>query len=559
MRAKANHRSAKLFSGITSSARRAVYKSTGYDDEDLKRPLVGIINTWNEVAPGHFHLKQLADAVKAGVWQAGGTPLEFGIFSTCGSACIGTPGAPMRYELPIRDVLAASIEIMTKVHLFDGLVALSSCDNIIPGELMALARLDIPSIVLTGGPMLAGEYEGKAVTISHLDDLVYGKYPAGQASEKEISEIENIVSIGPGACPVMGTANTMQILTEVLGMSLSGSATIPAVFAKRLRIARATGRQVMTLIEQDIKPSDILTQEAFKNAIIVNLAIGGSTNAVLHIPAIARELGIRIPLDWFDELSRKIPCICPVIPNGPFTVIDLHKSGGVPAILKRLERHLNLKNITVSGQKIGEILNHMKESEFGIIRDLENPVFPEGGLAILKGNLAPDGAVCRQSAVKKEMLRHTGSAIVFDCEIDAVKALYNNEIESGAVIVIRYEGVKGAPGMNELIHSSIYLEASGLGETVALVTDGRFSGFCKGPIIGHVSPEAMVGGPIALIQEGDIIEIDIPMRKLEVNIAEEELKERNIVWKPPEIKAKKGWLAAYAALANSADKGAAIN
>jgi dihydroxy-acid dehydratase len=553
------HKSAKLLSGVAGSARRAVYKATGYDDDDLKRPLIGVVNTWNEAAPGHFHLRQLADAVKAGVWQAGGTPFEYGVFATCGAACIGTPGAPMRYELPIRDVLAASIEIMTKVHLFDGLVALSSCDNIIPGELMALARLNIPSIMLTGGPMLAGEYEGKPVTFSHLDDLVYGKYPAGQVSEKEVLEVEDIVCIGPGACPVMGTANTMQILTETLGMSLPGSATVPAVFAERLRIARATGRQIMNLVEQDIKPSQILTKDAFENAIVMDLAIGGSTNAVLHIPAIARELDITIPLERFDELSRRIPCICPVIPSGPNTIIDLHKSGGVPALLKRLERHLNIESMTVSGLKIRDVLSRVVIPDFGIIRSLEDPVFPEGGLAVLKGNLAPDGAICRQSAVKKDMLRHTGHARVFDFEIDAVNAIYNNEIESGAVIVIRYEGVKGGPGMNELIQAAISMEASGLGDTVALVTDGRFSGFCKGPIVGHVSPEAMVGGLIGLVRDGDIVEIDIPARRLELKISEGDLRERKAAWKPIEPKAKKGWLAAYGALAKSADKGAAMN
>ena len=464
----------------------------------------------------------------------------------------------MRYELPIRDILAASIEIMTKVHLFDGLVVLSSCDNIIPGELMALARLDLPSIVVTGGPMLAGVYEGKPVTLSYLDDLVYGKYPAGLVSKKEVLEVENIVCTGPGACPVMGTANTMQILTEALGMALPGSATVPAVFADRLRIARASGRQIMKLIEQDIKPSNILTEAAFENAVIVDMAIGGSTNAVLHIPAIARELGIKVSLDLFDEFSRKIPCICPVNPNGPFTVIDLYESGGVPAVLKRLERSLRLDALTVSGQTIGDILKHVTVLESGIIRDIENPIFPEGGLAVLKGNLAPDGAICRQSAVKKDMLRHVGPARVFEFERDAVESIHNNEIESGAVICIRYEGPRGAPGMNELMLAAIALEASGLGESVALVTDGRFSGFCKGPIVGHVSPEAMVGGPIALVREGETIEIDIPKRKLEVQISEEELNERKAAWKPPEPKAKKGWLVAYAALAESADKGASI-
>jgi dihydroxy-acid dehydratase len=554
-----SYKSNELFSCVSGAARRAVYKSTGYDEEDLKRPLVGIVNTWNEAAPGHFHLKQIADAIKGGIWQAGGTPCEYGVFATCGAACIGTPGAPMRYELPIRDALAASIEIMTKVHLFDGLVALSSCDNIIPGELMALARLNIPSIMLTGGPMLAGEYKNKPVTFSHLDDLVYGKYPAGQVSEKEVLEVEDIVSIGPGACPVMGTANTMQILTEALGMSLPGSATVPAVFAERLRIARATGRQVMKLIEQDIKPSQILTKDAFENAIVMNLAIGGSTNAVLHIPAIARELDINIPLERFDKMSRRIPCICPVIPNGPNTVIDLHKSGGVPALFKRLEHHLNIESTTVSGQKIKDILSRVVIQDFGIIRSLEDPVFSEGGLAVLKGNLAPDGAICRQSAVKKDMLRHTGPAIVYNYESDAVNAIYNNQIESGAVIIIRYEGVKGGPGMNELIHAAISMEASGLGETVALVTDGRFSGFCKGPIIGHVSPEAMVGGTLGLIRDEDIIEIDIPERRLEVKLSKEELKERKDAWMPPEPRVKKGWLSIYAALAQSADKGAAMN
>jgi dihydroxy-acid dehydratase len=351
----------------------------------------------------------------------------------------------------------------------------------------------------------------------------------------------------------------MQILTEVFGMALPGSATIPAVSAKRLRIARASGRQVMKLIEKDLKPSDILTLAAFENAIIASLAIGGSTNAVLHIPAIARELNIPISLDLFERFSREIPCICPVHPNGPFTVIDLHKSGGVPAVLKRLDRFLRLDALTVSSLTIGDNLREVSIPESGIIRDLTDPVFPEGGLAILTGNLAPNGAICRQNTVKEDMLKFVGPAKVYDFEREAVEAIYNDKIEGGTVIVVRYEGVKGGPGMNELILSATALEASGLGDAVALVTDGRFSGFCRGPIVGHVSPEAMVGGAIALVHEGDMIEIDIPERKLEVKVSEEELKKRKASWTPPEPRAKKGWLWAYATLAQSADKGAAMN
>ena len=395
----------KLFEGIKGARRRAIYKANGYTNEDLQRPHIGVVNTWNEAAPGHFHMRQIAEAVKGGVWQAGGTPFEFGTISTCGSPCVGAENKALRYELVIRDIIAASIEIVAMEHMFDGLVLLSSCDSIIPAELMAAARLDIPSIVVTGGPMLPGRYKGKNIVMSQLDEASLGGIKAQKFSDQEILDMEEVACPGPGACSLMGTANTMQILTEALGMSLSGSATVPAVSAERLRVARQSGRQIVELVKKNITPSQIMTKQALLNAIIVDLAIGGSTNAVLHLLTFARELGIELSLDDFDRLSRKTPCICNVIPNGPYTVVDLHEAGGAPAVMNELKKFLNLDCLTVNGHKIVDNLKDKRSVDRRVISDINDSVNKTGGLAVLKGNLAPHGAIARPSSFKKEMLK----------------------------------------------------------------------------------------------------------------------------------------------------------
>jgi len=553
-------RSKKLFEGIEGVMRRAICKSMGFTDEDLRRPLIGVVNTWNEASPGHFHLRQVAEAARAGVWQAGGTPFEFGTFATCGAVALGPSYAEnLKYELPIRDVLAASIEIMAKVHLFDGLVLLSSCDNIIPGELMAVARLDVPSILVTGGPMLPGKYKGRNITMPELDEAVLGSLPAGKVGEQWLLDVENVVCPGPGACPVLGTANTMQIITEALGMALPNSATAPAVSARRLRIAKESGRQVVKMVKEDLKPSDIMTEKAFENAIRVDLAIGGSTNVVLHLPAIANELGLEVRLDAFDKLSRKTPCICAVIPNGPYNIIDLEEAGGVTAIMKELASMLNLDVLTVNGKTLGENIENAKILDKNVIRPIENPVFREGGLAVLRGNLAPNGAITRQSAIKESMLKIEGPAKVFNSDEESYNAVCGGGIKKGDIIVIRYEGPKGAPGMKEVMLSSEALAGMELDSHVALITDGRFSGFSRGPIIGHISPEAMVGGALAIVENDDVIEIDIPQRKLNVKLSDSEIQSRLENWRMPEPKVKKGFLTIYARLTEPAEKGAAIS
>ena len=549
----------KLFEGIEGARRRAIYKANGYTDEDLLRPHVGVVNTFNEAAPGHSHMRQIAEAVKSGVWQAGGTPFEFGTISTCGSPCVGAENKALRYELVIRDIICGSIEIVAMEHLFDGLVLLSSCDSIIPGELMAAARLDIPSVVVTGGPMLPGRYRGKDIVMSQLDEAFLGGMKAKKFSEQEILEMEEVACPGHGACSLMGTANTMQILTEPLGMSLSGSATIPAVSSQRLMAARRSGRQVVRLVEDHLTPSRIMTRQALLNAIVVDLAIGGSTNALLHLLTFARELGIELAMDDFDRLSREIPCICSVIPNGPHTVVDFHEAGGVPAVMNELKEHLHLDCLTVNGTTLGNNLIGKKSLNHKVISNFKNPFYETGGLAVLKGNLAPRGAIARPTSFKKEMLKHVGPAKVFDSDEDALKAIYDGNLKKGDVIVIRYEGPIGAPGMREMMLSTDALVGMGLDREIALITDGRFSGFTQGTAIGHIAPEGMAGGPIAVVQDGDVIEIDILNRSLRVRLSDDEIKERLKRWKRPEPKVKKGVLTIYSRLAEQADNGATID
>ncbi|MEA1963927.1 MAG: dihydroxy-acid dehydratase [Candidatus Aerophobetes bacterium] len=549
----------KQFEGIEGARRRAFYKANGYTDEDLRKPHIGVVNTWNEAAPGHSHLRKIAESVKGGVWQAGGTPFEFGTISTCGGVCVGAENKALRYELVIRDVIAGSIEIVAMEHMFDGLVLLSSCDSIIPAELMAAARLDIPSILVTGGPMAPGRYQGKDIVVSQLDEAFLGGVKAKKISEKEILEMEDVVCPGPGACPLMGTANTMQIISEALGMTLTGSSTVPALSAHKLRTAKESGRQIVRLVKKGIRPSYIMSEEALVNAIVVDLAIGGSTNAVLHLLTLAQELNIVLSLDDFDQLSRRTPCICAVIPNGPYTVIDFHEAGGVPALMGELKELLNVNCITVNTKKIGENIKDGMILNEKVITRKDNPVYEEGGLAILKGNIAPQGAVARPTSFKKEMLKHRGPAKVFDGDEDALKAIYDKQVRKGDVIVVKYEGPKGAPGMREVMLSTDALVGMELDKSIALITDGRFSGFTRGAAIGHISPEAMVGGPVAIIKDGDIIDIDIPDRSLNVRLTEEEIKMRLRSWRPPEPKVKKGVLTIYSRLTEQGEKGAAIN
>ncbi|MFC1931093.1 dihydroxy-acid dehydratase [Chloroflexota bacterium] len=544
------------FRGIEGAYRRASYKSIGYTDEDLTKPLIGVVNTWNEVAMGHIHLRKVAEQVKNGISLNGGTPFEFNLFSTCGAIGVGKE---IRYELCLRDALAADVEIMAKEHLFDGLVVLASCDSVIPGVIMGAARVNIPSIVVTGGTMSPGTYKGKDVTFETLIDSVFA-LSRGTVSEEDILALEDCACPGSGACPVMGTANTMQILSEALGMALSGGASAPALSEERLRIAKKSGARIVDLVKEDIKPSDIMTKNALRNAAMVDIAIGGSTNAVLHIITFANELGIDFDIEIFDQYSRKIPCICNVRPTGQYTVVDLHFAGGVPAVMRELKDFLYLDCITVDGKNVGEnILNNRgRKVDRRVIYPLQQPV-NTGGLALLKGNLAPNGSIARTATVPKDMLKFKGPARVFDGEDQAYEALQGNKINSGEIIVIRYEGPKGAPGMKEVLFAVDSIIGLGLEHSVALITDGRFSGFNRGPIIGHVSPEAMIGGPIALLKDGDIIDIDIPGRKLNVDLTAEEIRKRRRNWSPPELKASRGFLKIYAALTEPAERGAAID
>jgi len=544
------------FVGPEAAHRRQIYKGVGYDNEDLRRPHIGIVNAWSEVSPAHVHLRQLAEAAKAGVWQAGGVPFEFGVFSTCGNVCIGTEN--LKYELAIRDVLAASVEIMSQVQLFDGLVLLASCDNIIPGVLLGAVRVDLPSIMITGGPMQPGVWRGKQVLSPDVNEAVMGVFAQRKLDAQDLAAMEDNACPGTGACPVMGTANTMQILTEAMGMSLSGAATIPAVAAERVRMARATGRKVVDLVNRNIRPSTVITRSALMNAIVVDAAIGGSTNAPLHIMSIGRELGIEIELELFDQISRKTPLLASVVPNGPHTVIDFHSAGGVPALLKELGDLLDTSVMTANAATLSQVLEHASGTRGPAISTRSHPLQAEGGLAVLRGNIAPRGAIARTSAIRKEMQVHRGPARTFDGDQAAWEAIVAGKINPGDVMVVRYEGPKGAPGMKETMLSTDALYSVGLEGSVALITDGRFSGFNRGPIVGHVCPEAMEGGVIALIEEGDRIEINIPERRLSLEVSEAELEKRRAAWQPPPPKTSSGFLALYAQLTLPADQGAAM-
>lgn len=546
----------QLFSGKGSSSRRAIYKGCGYDDEDLSKPLIGIVNTANDAGLGHTHLDRLARRVRDGILQAGGTPFEFGTIATCGAVPIGTPH--FRFELVIRDVIASSIEIMAGVQLFDGLVLLASCDSILPGVLIGAIRADVPAIVITGGPQEVCKIDQCNVVMSALDQLVFGAdYASGEAREK-IRYLEDHVCPGPGACSLMGTANTMQILMEGIGMALPGSSTVPAVYAEKERYATQTGRRIVELVKNNIKPKDILTRKAFLNGIIVTLAIAGSTNAVLHLLSLAREVGVELTLADFDRLSEIVPVISRVIPTGKASVIDLYNAGGVPAILGELRDFLNKECLTVSGQSIDEISKIRKSSDPNTLTSIENPVFKNGGIVVIKGNLSPNGAICRTTTISEAARKFEGPARVFHSDEEAHKAVVSGKIEKGDVVVIRYEGPRGAPGMREMMMTTDALVGLGMGQEVFVLTDGRFSGFTEGAAIGHISPEAAVGGVIAIVEEGDTIKIDIDKKTADLDLTKDEIEKRLKNWKLP-LKKARGILGIYAKTALQAHLGGMID
>ncbi len=524
-------RSDRAKKGIDRAPHRSLMKASGYTDWEIERPWIGVVNAYNAIIPGHVHLKRLAEAVKAGVYAAGGLPIEFPVIGVCDGIAMNHAG--MKYSLPSREIIMDSIEIMAQGHAMDGLVMVTNCDKIIPGMAMAAARLNIPSIVVSGGPMLAGIHEGKEIDLSSVFEMV-GKCMAGKATEEELHAVENAACPGCGSCAGMFTANTMNCMMEVLGLALPGNGTIPAVYAERDRLAKDAGRTIMSLVEKDIKPRDILTMEAFKNAVAVDLALGGSTNTALHLPAIAHAAGLELPLELFNSIGTKVPHLCSMSPGGSHHIQDLYRAGGVQAVMARLAAGglLYTDCVTATTKTVGENVAGAKVLDENVIRPLSAPYHAQGGLAFLKGSLAPEGGIVKQSAVAPEMLVHSGPARVYNSEEEAYEAIRRREIKDGDVVVIRYEGPKGGPGMREMLSPTSALAGMGMDKTVALITDGRFSGATRGSAIGHVSPEAAAGGPIALVREGDIIAIDIPNKKLDLLVDEAELGRRRAVLVP---------------------------
>lgn len=551
-------KSRKVIDGAERAPHRSLFYALGYSPEELKRPLIAIVNAANEIIPGHVHLDFIAYAAKRGVMYAGGTPIEFPVIGICDGIAMGHEG--MRSPLPSREVIADSIELMVNAHHFDGLVLITNCDKIIPGMLMAAARLDIPAVIVSGGPMFSSLYKGESVDLSTVFEWV-GKQKKGEITEEELERLAMVACPGCGSCAGMFTANTMNCLSEGLGMAIPGNGTIPAGFdGMRKRIAFKAGVKVVEMVQKGIGARSILTEKAFENAIVLDLALGGSTNSVLHLTAIAYEAGIDLPLTKFDELSRKTPTLCKLSPASKQHLEDLNRAGGIPAVLKELSKLglIHLDAMTVMGVTMGELIKEAEVLDRNVIRSVEDPYSPRGGLAILWGNLAPDGAVVKESAVKKEMLYHVGKAKVFNSEEEAIEAIYGKKIKEGDVIVIRYEGPAGGPGMREMLGPTSAIAGMGLDGSVALVTDGRFSGASRGAVIGHVSPEAQRGGPIAIVQDGDEIEIDIPNRKITLRLSDEEIRRRLSHWSPPPPKYKSGYFARYAKLVSSANRGAVL-
>ena len=541
--------------GATRCAHRSLFNAMGFGPEDLKKPLIGICNSFNEVIPGHIHLREIAEAAKLGVAAAGGTPLEFPAIGVCDGIAMGHTG--MKFSLASRELIADSIEAVATATGFDGLVLIPNCDKVVPGMLMAAARLNIPCVVVSGGPMLPGRYNGRDISVSQSFEAA-GEFAAGKISEADMTAIEAAACPGCGSCAGLFTANTMNCLTEALGMGLPGNGTIPAAYTgARRQLAKRAGQVIMNLIANDIKPRDILTEKAFENAITVDMGIGGSTNTVLHLTAIAHEAGIELPAAKFDEISRKTPYIAKLSPAGHHHMIDLNEAGGINAIMKELSKKgiIHTDALTVVGT-VAEKIANARILRPDVIKTVEEPYRKEGGLAILSGNLCPENAVVKASAVAEDMLVYSGKAKCFSSEESAVNAIMDGKIVEGDVVVIRYEGPKGGPGMQEMLNPTAVI--SGRGLKVGLITDGRFSGASRGACIGHVSPEAMAGGPIALIEDGDIIDIDIPNRKLELRVSDEELAKRKANWVKPEPKIKTGYLSRYAKLTTSASRGAVV-
>jgi dihydroxy-acid dehydratase len=547
-------RSDTIKKGLQRAPHRSLLRACGLTDQEMNKPFIGVANSFTEIVPGHIHLNKLSEAVKKGITEAGGVAFEFNTMAICDGIAMNHEG--MRYSLASREIIADTVESVTMAHQFDALVLIPTCDKVVPGMLMAAARLDIPAIVVTGGPMLPGEFQGKPVDFINVSEGV-GAVLSGKMSEKELDELEKCACPGAGSCAGLFTANTMACLTEAMGMSLTGCATAHAVSDKKLQIAEASGRKIIELLEKNITPSKIMTQEAFENAVAADLALGGSTNTTLHIPAIASELeGINANLELFDDLSHKIPHITAIRPSGSHRMLDLENAGGIPGVLSVLKDKLHTGALTCTGKTLEENIEDIVVLDHDVIRPLDNPIHEEGGIAVLKGNLAPNGSVVKQGAVNPDMMVHEGPAKVFNSEEECVDAITGGQIKEGDVIVIRYEGPKGGPGMREMLNPTSAISGMGI-KSVALITDGRFSGGTRGPCVGHVSPEAMENGPIAAVRNGDIIKIDIPNRTLEFAVDENEIKKRVQNAVKPERKVK-GWLSRYMKLASSADKGAVL-
>ena len=543
--------------GMQTAPQRSLFNALGLTEEELERPLVGIVSSYNEIVPGHMNIDKIVEAVKTGVAMAGGTPIVFPAIAVCDGIAMGHMG--MKYSLVTRDLIADSTECMALAHQFDALVMVPNCDKNVPGLLMAAARVNIPTVFVSGGPMLAGHVNGQKTSLSSMFEAV-GANAAGKMSDEEVDNYVCNACPTCGSCSGMYTANSMNCLTEAIGMGLQGNGTIPAVYSQRIKLAKHAGMKVMELLEKNIRPRDILTKEAFMNALTVDMALGCSTNTMLHLPAIAHEAGVEINLDIANEISAKTPNLCHLAPAGHHYMEELNEAGGIYAVMNELAQAglLNTDLITATGKTVGENIRGCKNKNPEIIRPIDDPYMKTGGIAVLRGNIAPDSCVVKRSAVVPEMMVHEGPARVFDCEEDAIDAIKSGKIVEGDVVVIRYEGPKGGPGMREMLNPTSAIAGMGLGSSVALITDGRFSGASRGASIGHVSPEAAVGGPIALIEEGDIIAIDIPANTINVKVSDEEMAKRKEAWTPKEPKVKTGYLARYASMVTSADKGAIL-
>ncbi|EEQ58355.1 dihydroxy-acid dehydratase [Clostridiales bacterium TF09-2AC] len=543
--------------GMQQAPHRSLFNALGMTEEEMKKPMVGIVSSYNEIVPGHMNLDKIVEAVKLGVAMAGGTPVVFPAIAVCDGIAMGHIG--MKYSLVTRDLIADSTECMALAHQFDALVMVPNCDKNVPGLLMAAARINVPTVFVSGGPMLAGHVKGHKTSLSSMFEAV-GAYAAGNMSEEDVREFENKACPTCGSCSGMYTANSMNCLTEVLGMGLKGNGTIPAVYSERIKLAKHAGMQVMEMYRQDIRPKDIMTREAFMNALTMDMALGCSTNSMLHLPAIAHEAGVELNVDIANEISARTPNLCHLAPAGPTYIEDLNEAGGIYAVMNEISKKglLNLDCMTVTGKTVGENIKGCVNKNPDVIRPVEDPYSETGGIAILRGNLAPDSAVVKRSAVAPEMLKHEGPARVFDCEEDAIDAIKGGKIKAGDVVVIRYEGPKGGPGMREMLNPTSAIAGMGLGSSVALITDGRFSGASRGASIGHTSPEAAVGGPIALVEEGDIISIDIDNHQMNVLVPDEEMAARKAKWQPRTPQVTTGYLARYASLVTSADRGAVL-